>query len=250
MGTYLGSRYTYADHAGRTWDGLDRDAAFGLQRETRGMITRHDFYFVNPMDNTWSVIGMLIPQGQTAQSGNTPLKPRDQKNLEKGLERLKNLKISEKCQKNVIDKLEKYLGFSFKDFQSFLAKGTEFYDGTKSTATVAGNVTLQLPADVKYGRGATVASVFNSDDANKQVNALTSITSPTLKAYFRPSSISGNSRSAAALLFHEALHGFGGTKGGTSYFDQDIQQALFGKNSEKVGEASSNISDYIKKHCF
>lgn len=49
-----------------------------------------------------------------------------------------------------------------------------------------------------------------------------------------------------ALLFHEALHGFGGTVGGTSYFDADIQ-AAFGID---VGKASENITKYIRENCF
>lgn len=49
------------------------------------------------------------------------------------------------------------------------------------------------------------------------------------------------------LLLHEAIHGYGGTKGGNSYFDDQVQKAFGLKVDPKN---TGNITDYIKKHCF
>jgi hypothetical protein len=48
-----------------------------------------------------------------------------------------------------------------------------------------------------------------------------------------------------AVLFHEALHGFGASIGSGSYYDDQLQTA-FGLPHT----ASSNITDYIRTNCF
>lgn len=100
-----------------------------------------------------------------------------------------------------------------------------------------------------YGPGATVAGVFN-DTSSTKTNAMTSITSLTLLAFLRPGRVStsksGVNGGNLALLFHESLHGFGGSLGGSSYFDQDLK-STFGLKS---GKGSDDITKHIKKNCF
>lgn len=48
---------------------------------------------------------------------------------------------------------------------------------------------------------------------------------------------------AAALLMHELIHTLGPD-------DTRIQEALFGRNSPKVGDASDNITQEFLKNCF
>lgn len=96
---------------------------------------------------------------------------------------------------------------------------------------------------------ATVASVLKGGGTN----ALTSIATSTLTVYLAPTAVStsgGIGTVKLSLLFHEALHGFGGTLGGTSFFDHDMQEALFGKNSPEVGAPSVSITNLIRSNCF
>ena len=197
----------------------------------------------------YSFYELLISATQQ-QTQSVPISDKNQKRIAKALSNLETLKPSEKCQKNVIDKLAASFGFSLNDFQSFLKKGGEFYDGEKSKVTIAGNVYTKQAGDSKYGKGATVSGVFNKTSNGTQLNGLTSVNSSTLKIYYRQSAITGDEKEDGSLLFHEALHGYGGSLGGTSYFDDEIQEAFFGKGSKEVGKASSNIKAYIKKYCF
>jgi hypothetical protein len=151
-------------------------------------------------------------------------------------------KISKDCQKNVIDKLAKAFGFNFGNFLSYLGSGADFYNGLTSQALVAGRVSPRQPADILYGTGATIASVFKSHPGT---NALTSITSLTFLSFFKPDAISTSNRGInvanETLLFHEALHGF------TGKVDEDIQAAFgIGVNSRDT----SNITKHIRDHCF
>ena len=159
--------------------------------------------------------------------------------------------ISEKCQKNVIDKLAKSsseggIGFNLSGFISYLKQGATYYDGTRSGLSIAGNVVSQqafnagLAQNPPIWNGNTVAQHFANTPG---LNALASTTAPTLTIYLGPgavdSSNSGANSRNQSLLFHEALHGFKGN------VDSDIQNAL-----GLPGGASQNISDYIKGNCF
>src|SRR5262249_60234337 len=163
---------------------------------------------------------------------------------------------SESCLKNVITPLAEKLGFDVVSFYNFLGKGADFYDGTKSTVSVAGNVTSPAAANAAFGPNATVNSVFArtrtdpTTGATLRIDALTSITTSNFTSYFRPDAIDSSKTAVetannAGLLFHEALHGFGGTLGGTSYFDDDIKDA-FGI----TGASSHGITEHIAKNCF
>lgn len=162
--------------------------------------------------------------------------------------------ISEDCQKNVIDKLAEKLGFEVAIFvNTYLSKGASFFNGLTSNAPIAGTVITAQAFRSGFGGsnpiwyGRTVAQHFNNAPSGIQVNALTSITSPTLLVFVRPGTIDlssgGSNGRNLSLLFHEALHGYGGSLGGTTYNDQDLRET-FG-----IG-ASGNISAYIKQHCF
>lgn len=171
--------------------------------------------------------------------------------MQTALNTLRTLVPSKKCKKKVIDELNNNQGFLWTDFQKYLAGPAYFYDGTQSQAPIAGTVyhpqaaraytyTLGLPAN------ATVAQVFAQKRGQTMIAALTSIVARSLTVFFRPSRIGGNAKDNAALLFHEALHGYGGTLGGTSYFDSDIQAAFFGTS----GGVSHNITTHIRRNCF
>jgi RHS repeat-associated protein len=161
--------------------------------------------------------------------------------------------VSEDCQKNVIDKLAQKLGFEAVAFVNYLRLGVTFFNGLTSTAAIAGTITSARAFRAGFGGsnpiwyGRTVAEHFNNPPSGLQVNAVTSITSPTLLVFVRPGalelSLGGDNARNLSLLFHEGLHGYGGTQGGTTYHDQDLRDA-FG-----IGSAG-DISAYIKQHCF
>ncbi|HXG06307.1 MAG TPA: hypothetical protein VNI77_03160, partial [Nitrososphaera sp.] len=155
--------------------------------------------------------------------------------------------ITDDCSQNVIGKLSANLGFDLSAFKVYLAQGATFYDATRSNIPVAGNVMPRRPADLLYGPGATIADVFRNSPGT---NAMTSIMTSTLTIFLRPGrdanrtpvvdrSNGGNNSRNLSLLFHEALHGF------TKKVDADIQSSLgLGSGS------SSNVTEYIKMHCF
>ncbi|MGD9631094.1 MAG: discoidin domain-containing protein [Pyrinomonadaceae bacterium] len=158
--------------------------------------------------------------------------------------------FSGSCQKNVFDKLKKHFSdFDQSDFVRYVnnSPSSGLRDGTTSTDPVAGTITgAQAATNPPYAGSTTVADYFRNRTG---MQAVTSITSPHLLVFFRPSTISlaneGNNRDNLSLLFHEALHGYGGKLGGTSYFDDELQ-AAFGLSSG----ASENISQYIRRNCF
>jgi len=168
--------------------------------------------------------------------------------------RLRNNEISRRCQEEVIDRLTP-IGFSLDGFVSYLERGAAFYNGETSQAPIAGTITTQQAANAGFGAGATVASVFARETVvngqTRRFEALTSITSPSLLMFFRPGTIDtsrgGNNRSNFGRLFHEGLHGYGGSTGGTSLFDQDLEQAFYGN---RRGRPSSDFTDYIGQRCF
>ncbi len=156
--------------------------------------------------------------------------------------------ISEDCQKNVIDRLsnDSTLKFDIEKFRAFIANGAQFYDGTQSNALYAGTITTASAALANgIAAGTTVAQRFANTPG---VNAETSILSSSLVIFFRPNSISNSSQSQnMSLLFHEALHGFGGSLGGTSYFDSELQRAL---RLTVDPNNTRNITDHIRNNCF
>jgi hypothetical protein len=164
---------------------------------------------------------------------------------------------SESCLNNVINPLAEKFRFGVADFWHYLNQGARFYDGTRSIAPIAGNVTYTQPANAKYGPGASIArDEFNqtrrdpSTGLTLRTEALTSITNPTFTSYLRPSAIDTSGTSAAlarnaGLIFHEGLHGFGGILGGVSYFDSDLKDAF-----KLTGVGSDDISKHISKNCF
>lgn len=161
--------------------------------------------------------------------------------------------ISEDCQKNVIDKLAQKLGFEVGAFVNYLRLGATFFNGLTSTAPIAGTVTTTRAFRSGFGGanplwyGRTVAEHFNNAPSGLQVNAVTSLLSPTLLVFIRPGALDlsqgGDNARNLSLLFHEGLHGYGGSQGGTTYHDQDLRGA-FG-----IGSAG-DISAYIKQQCF
>jgi hypothetical protein len=153
------------------------------------------------------------------------------------------------CFNTVIEPLEA-AGLNPSAFIGFLGSGGTFYDGTQSNVAVAGNVTSTAAANAQYGAGATVSGVFNAAGSTQTV-AMTSIMTSTFTTYLNPTYVSGLSAAQqSALLFHEALHGYGGTLGGTSFGDTNLQEIFFGVGSPQVGQASVNISNFIQEHCI
>ncbi|MBK9171730.1 MAG: RHS repeat protein [Chloracidobacterium sp.] len=198
-GTYLGSRYSYADHAGRTWDGLDRDAAFGLQRETRGMITRHDFYFVNPMDSSWSVTALIVPISR-ALGQDIDGTPRKGKKGENAFER--SLRAFLQDNPNCLGKL-KELGVT--NIETYLEQATENGRDASSGTGYAGRTLESLgfanTADFQYGDLSQTLSTFAG---NYGAGAVANIATSTVY-YFDPY----NQQTAVQrglTVFHEALH--------------------------------------------
>jgi RHS repeat-associated protein len=159
--------------------------------------------------------------------------------------------LSSDCLKHVIQPLTKSLGFNLGAFVTYLGHGADFYNGLGSNALIAGTVTTaQAANNSPFFPGETIAQAFNTISGGQQTVALTSIMSPTLEVFLNPKFINRSNKGVngqnLALLFHEALHGYGGSLGGTSYFDADLRSA-FGL---PAGCPSSQISDYIQKHCF
>jgi len=164
---------------------------------------------------------------------------------------LLNGQISDDCRKNVVDKLaSSFSDFNYGEFARFFNTGTSssFQDGTTSGAPIAGTITGAQAAAILFPGSTSISDAFAS---NPGLQALTSITSSTLSIFLRPGAINtsnnGNNADNKALLFHEAIHGYGGTKGGTSYFDDEVQKAFGLKVDPKN---TGNITDYIKKQCF
>lgn len=140
-----------------------------------------------------------------------------------------------------------------KDFISFLEKGGEFYDGTKSRA-----LAKEYNPAFGFGPETTIADTFKS---RPEMNARTANGINTrLTVFLRPNAvetgskasrltgakISGLTNDNLAFLFHEGLHGFGHDKRSVDLFDSDLQKT-FGLT---VGAASINISSHIKENCF
>jgi hypothetical protein len=144
--------------------------------------------------------------------------------------------LSDDCMQNVMDKLlnarltnedGSTFTFSFNEgeFADYIGAGGEFYDGIASQ-------------NQSVARGSTANTVGGVS---------------MLAVAFDPSRIRNATTSALlALLFHEALHGFGfnqGNKysGNKAYTDRRLQEA-FGLPQDAGN--THNISNYIQEHCF
>lgn len=201
---------------------------------------------------TWyeiNIAWMEFSVSGTRQKGkNAPLSEKNQKKVADAIEHLKNLKPSEDCKKYVIDKLLSNHGYTFEDFQKYLAQGVNAYDGTKSTVLAVGTlVSKQQNQGFGYSEKATIADFFiiktvrNPDgtETKLRVNAITSVNSKQFTTYLRPSQI-GDERNARALLFHEGFHGF------LRQTDEDLKKSL----NLPESATTDDITDFIKEHCF
>jgi hypothetical protein len=151
--------------------------------------------------------------------------------------------ISDGCWRNVIDRLTMNInGFNIGNLVRFLGGSTDFYDGMRSQAPVAGIVSPPQAANILYGTGATIAGVFNSRPG---LNAMTSVTSSTFMAFFRLETIDRSNNGVngrnLSLLFHEAIHGL------TGRVDEDIQRAL---GIPVDPNNTGNITQHIRDNCF
>lgn len=181
--------------------------------------------------------------------------------------RLKNGDYSSTCGRNVIDRL-KSNGFDPSAFIRYLSGGADFYDGHYSNAQAAGLLTSRQAANALWGIGATVANIFTRAGANGQrissgTTAVTSITSPTFLMFLNPAIITGaqvptgvdlsnggiNSRNMA-WLFHEALHGFGGTLQPQNFYDQTLLDIFYPDPASRPTGLSGDITTYIQQNCF
>jgi RHS repeat-associated protein len=152
--------------------------------------------------------------------------------------------VSSTCQQNVINKLDTIKGFNLEAFANYLYKGANFYDGTQSNVSPVPAIfpNAQVLRNTKYKDCPSVAAMFAYEPG---LQATASETSSILSIYFVPGAVSNSNAQNRALLFHEALHGFGASVGSGEFYDQNLQD-LFG-----LGRGpSSNITDYIKKNCF
>jgi RHS repeat-associated protein len=183
--------------------------------------------------------GGQTPGGNNPPPGAKPLPPKVQAAIDKAYEKLKKYQPSGSCQANVLDKF----GPDFSPgFQSYLNQGASFYDGTRSSVPMSTGI-LGGQAGISYSRSnapQTVSGVFR---ANAGTNAMTSVTTPNLTVYVRPSTIdqsnSGANMRNHSLLFHEALHGY------TRQIDTNLQSTL----GLSVGAPSGNITAHIAQNC-
>jgi hypothetical protein len=206
-----------------------------------------------------SVIGYTTGAGGPLASGFVPQQPQNPALAALGEDTTRRLNnalahltfdletgVSESCQRHVIEPLG-WIGFNLNDFVGFLNRGGTFYDGTRSSANYAGTVTTQAAANAQGRGSSTIAQVFRNEGG---LNAVTSVLAPTLTVFLRPGRVNSSNRGAnaenKALLFHEGLHGYGGSLGGTSFFDDQIQNAL----GIDVQADSSNITRHIRRYCF
>lgn len=150
----------------------------------------------------------------------------------------------------MFDKLGKaFSDFDYGAFARYLHNSglSGLKDGTTSQLPIAGTVTTPQAAAILFPGATTVADAFR---LNSGLNAVTSVLSSTLTTFFRPGALSTSNNGVngrnQSLILHEALHGFGGSLGGTSYFDDQLQKAF----GIPVQADSSNITTYIKDNCF
>jgi hypothetical protein len=133
-------------------------------------------------------------------------------------------------------------GANFYTYLNLDSPNPRFYDGTKSYAhmntTMCGNILRQLLTNCKYG-SQTVKDYM----AAQQADAISRTPSETGKGpltFFDPSaiSLSLNSTSNQALIFHESLHGKYGL------YDMDLENAFH----ICTDQGSVQISNYLERH--
>jgi len=151
------------------------------------------------------------------------------------------------CEVNVLDKLKTLKDFDLKGFLDYLRLGAKINYGPTSTinAFVALNGNNFQMADFNL----TVGQVYLSARAPNNPKArLGVITSFSLSENGLTMFLGENSFSSPALMFHEALHGYGAHlnngKAG-NYGDRQLLD-LFGLS---VTGPSDQITAYIEKHC-
>jgi hypothetical protein len=202
-------------------------------------------------NQSWSANLRLISFSNLFEGKNVSLSDDLSKKVDSAVTSIKNLKPSEDCQKNVIDKLAK-LGFNLDDFKKYLEKGYKAYDITNSTISVVGSLFTEEQAKTRKLTSAnTISETYknkeNKDASGKVISytittAVTSIQSDTFLTYLNPLWFGDENRNSA-WIFHEALHGFlTDAKGRT---DADIQNALGLSETDSV-----NITNYIRDNCF
>ncbi len=168
------------------------------------------------------------------------------------------------CTNKVINKLAP-AGFDLGAFKDYLKLGWFFYDGTRAQAkpkdvlysTEAG-ATVYLKLRWKLPADATIADVFAAARKGERKRekgkiikgkgkllAITSMIRKQLTVFFNPEEIYGPAREKAGLIFHEGLHGWSSTLGGT-WGDTQLKTDL----GLTVKETSENISFRITTSCF
>jgi hypothetical protein len=176
------------------------------------------------------------------------LPAREKERLDQALRAVLAYTAPESCNRQVIAKLSTLPGFNLEDFKAYLMRGTEFYDGTTSRVPIAGNIYAELAAknvakEAGLRENATVADYFNRGGTS-QTNAWAGMNEQKLVVYFRPSAIGDDARRNFALVFHEALHGYGKSIGRESdYNDPKLLEVL-----DRRGD-SIEITNDIKEHC-
>jgi RHS repeat-associated protein len=174
----------------------------------------------------------------TPQTPLAPLSPKDQTKVDDAVTKLEEYAPTKSCQDQVIAKIGN--GFSFSGFQAYIGNGAGFYDGTASSAPISGAIYPSQAGAAFMTGNPGVTSVADYFRAKPGLNAMTSMTAPTLTVFLRPSALGSNARNFA-LVWHEGLHGYGGNRSG---FDDDALMNGFG-----LSGASVEISRHIQKNC-
>jgi hypothetical protein len=146
-------------------------------------------------NQSWSANLRLISFSNLFEGKNVSLSDDLSKKVDSAVTSIKNLKPSEDCQKNVIDKLAK-LGFNLDDFKKYLEKGYKAYDITNSTISVVGSLFTEEQAKTRKLTSAnTISETYknkeNKDASGKVISytittAVTSIQSDTFLTWGFP----------------------------------------------------------------
>ena len=150
---------------------------------------------------------------------------------------------SDDCQKNVLDKLAS-IGFSTEKFLNYLSNGANYFNGEKSEVNLTTAFSNQMGGNIP--KSLTTAKFFKLPSAP---DALTSsnLSVTKLTVFFKKNAFTSNSSYNKALIFHEALHGFGSFLNGGQFgkFGDNELKTLFGLS----GKGSTMITDFIKLNC-
>jgi RHS repeat-associated protein len=167
--------------------------------------------------------------------------------------------ISKKCQENVIDKLSNYIpDFNADTFKSYLAGGVTVHNGTHSITPMSQVLTPGALRNFNMSGDQTVGANMASINAAALTVALPG--TQTLNVYvdtgilynswFSPNG-SPSTASLGALMFHEALHGYGATipvGGENVILDNFLKGALLGGQGDP--DNTHDITQYIFENCF